>query len=127
MAKAKKAASKPKKAASKPKKSTSKKSAAKPAPSVSEFTQALATELVADKSTAKRFLDALGKVVGDALKSHGVVRVPGLARFTVVKKPARPAGNYTNPFTKTVEHRKAKPASKSVRARPIKAIKDAVA
>lgn len=126
MAKAKKAASKPKKAASKPKKS-SKKSAAKPAPSVSEFTQALATELVADKSTAKRFLDALSKVVSDALKSHGVVRVPGLARFVVVKKPARPAGNYTNPFTKTLEHRKAKPASKSVRARPIKAIKDAVA
>jgi DNA-binding protein HU-beta len=43
-----------------------------------------------------------------------------------VKKPARPARKGINPFTKVEQTFAAKPASKSGRARPVKAIKDAV-
>jgi DNA-binding protein HU-beta len=45
----------------------------------------------------------------------------------VVKKPATKARQGVNPFTKQPITIPAKPASKSVRARPIKAIKEAVA
>jgi hypothetical protein len=44
----------------------------------------------------------------------------------VVKKPARPAREGINPFTKEKQMFAAKPASKAVRARPVKAVKDAV-
>jgi nucleoid DNA-binding protein len=50
----------------------------------------------------------------------------GFAKFVVVKKPAKPARTGINPFTKQEQTFAAKPASKSVRARPVKAIKDAV-
>jgi DNA-binding protein HU-beta len=43
-----------------------------------------------------------------------------------VKKPAPPAREGINPFTKEKQKFAAKPASKSVRARAVKAIKDAV-
>ena len=52
--------------------------------------------------------------------------LPGFAKFVVVKKPARPAREGINPFTKEKQKFAAKPASKGVRARPVKAIKDAV-
>jgi nucleoid DNA-binding protein len=50
----------------------------------------------------------------------------GFAKFTVHKKPARPAREGINPFTKQKQKFAAKPASKAVRARPVKAVKDAV-
>jgi len=46
--------------------------------------------------------------------------------FVVVKKPARPAREGINPFTGQKQKFAAKPASKAVRARPVKAVKDAV-
>ncbi len=52
--------------------------------------------------------------------------LPGFAKFVVVKKPARPAREGINPFTKETQMFAAKPASKAVRARPVKAVKDAV-
>ena len=52
--------------------------------------------------------------------------VPGFAKFVVVKKPATKARKGTNPFTGEEMMFKAKPARKIVRARPVKAAKDAV-
>jgi DNA-binding protein HU-beta len=52
--------------------------------------------------------------------------VPGFAIFQVTEKPATPAHEGVNPFTKEPMTFKAKPASKVVRARPIKALKDAL-
>jgi nucleoid DNA-binding protein len=60
------------------------------------------------------------------LKKAGVFVLHGFAKFVVVKKPARPARKGINPFTKQEQTFAAKPASKTVRARPVKAIKDAV-
>ena len=61
------------------------------------------------------------------LTKNGVFVVPGFAKFVVIGKPARPAREGINPFTKEKQKFAAKPASKGVRARPVKAIKDAVA
>jgi hypothetical protein len=46
--------------------------------------------------------------------------------FVVIKKPATKARKGTNPFTGEEMMFKAKPARKIVRARPVKAAKDAV-
>jgi DNA-binding protein HU-beta len=60
------------------------------------------------------------------LRRNGVIMLPGFAKFVVVKKPARPARVGVNPFTGEQQKFAAKPASKGVRARPVKALKDAV-
>jgi DNA-binding protein HU-beta len=60
------------------------------------------------------------------LKKTGVFLVPGFAKFVVIKKPATKARKGTNPFTGEEMMFKAKPARKIVRARPVKAAKDAV-
>ena len=61
------------------------------------------------------------------LKKTGAFVVPGLAKFIVIKKPATKARRGINPFTKEPTTFKARPARKIVRARPVKAVKDAVA
>jgi DNA-binding protein HU-beta len=53
--------------------------------------------------------------------------VPGFAKFVVTEKPATKARKGINPFTKEPTIFKAKPARKVIRARPAKAVKDAVA
>jgi hypothetical protein len=52
--------------------------------------------------------------------------VPGLAKFVVIKKPATKAREGINPFTKEPTIFKAKPARKVIKARPVKAVKDAL-
>jgi DNA-binding protein HU-beta len=78
------------------------------------------------RKQAKSILDALSVVAYKELKKSGVFTMPGFAKFRVVKKPATKARQGVNPFTKQPTTFAAKPASKSVRARPIKAIKDAM-
>jgi DNA-binding protein HU-beta len=73
-----------------------------------------------------QIMEALVDVGHKELKKRGVFVLPGFAKFVVVKKPARPARRGINPFTKQEQMFAAKPASKAVRARPVKAIKDAV-
>jgi DNA-binding protein HU-beta len=74
----------------------------------------------------KAILDALADVAHKELKKTSVFTMPGFAKFRVVKKGATKARQGINPFTKQPTTFAAKPASKSVRARPIKAIKDAM-
>jgi DNA-binding protein HU-beta len=87
-------------------------------------------DAVGDATTRKQVkaaIEALVAVAYKELKKTGLFVLPGFAKFVVVKKPARPARKGINPFTKEEQMFPAKPASKTVRARPIKAIKDAVA
>jgi DNA-binding protein HU-beta len=74
----------------------------------------------------KEIVEALVNVGHKELKKNGIFVLPGFAKFVVVKKPARPAREGINPFTKEKQMFAAKPASKAVRARPVKAVKDAV-
>ena len=81
----------------------------------------------ASRKGVKAVLDALTAVGYKELKKNGVFVLPGFAKFVVVKKPARPARKGINPFTKEPTTFAAKPASKAVKARPVKVIKDAIA
>ena len=74
----------------------------------------------------KQIVETLVSVGHKELKKNGIFVLHGFAKFVVVKKPARPAREGINPFTKEKQKFAAKPASKAVRARPVKAIKDAV-
>jgi nucleoid DNA-binding protein len=74
----------------------------------------------------KQVIESLADVGHKELKKNGIFVLHGFAKFVVVKKPARPAREGINPFTKEKQKFAAKPASKGVRARPVKAIKDAV-
>ena len=97
--------------------------------SKSELIQKLADEN-AEKVTrkdVKSVLEALATVGYKELKKTGTFLVPGFAKFVVIKKPATKARKGTNPFTGEEMMYKAKPARKIVRARPVKAAKDAVA
>jgi len=78
------------------------------------------------KKDVKAMMEALAEVGYKELKKNGVFVVPGFAKFIVVKKPATPAREGTNPFTGEKMMFKAKPARKIVRARPVKAAKMAV-
>ena len=79
------------------------------------------------KKQVKTIVEALVATGHKELKKSGTFVLPGFAKFVVVKTPAKPARKGINPFTKLEQKFAAKPASKTVRARPVKAIKDAVA
>ena len=101
----------------------------KKAMSKSGLIQAI-TEAVGDEMSRKQVktvIESLIDVGHRELKKSGVFTLPGFAKFRVVKRPATKARQGINPFTKQPQTFAAKPASKSVRARPIKAIKDALA
>jgi len=74
----------------------------------------------------KLIVEALVSVGHEELKKNGIFVLPGFAKFVVVKKPARPAHEGINPFTKEKQMFAAKPESKTVKASLVKAIKDTV-
>lgn len=96
--------------------------------SKTEILEAIA-QIVGDEVSRKHIkevVEALVVVGHTELKKSGVFVLPGYAKFVVVKKPERPAREGINPFTKEKQMFPAKPASKAVKAKPVKAIKDAV-
>ena len=94
----------------------------------SQFVAAVAQKAGLEKKQAAAALDALNTVVAHELgkKGPGEVMIPGLLKLNVVDKPAVKAHEGINPFTKQPAMFKAKPARKVVKARPVKALKDAV-
>jgi len=96
--------------------------------SKSEILKAVADSIGEEISPkhVKQVVETLVDVGHKELKKIGLFVLHGFAKFVVVKKPARPAREGINPFTKEKQKFAAKPASKGVRARPVKAIKDAV-
>ena len=96
--------------------------------SKSELISKLAEEH-SDKLTrkdVKGVLESLASIGYKELKKSGVFLVPGFAKFVVIKKPATKERSGINPFTKEPTVFKAKPARKVLKARPVKAAKDAV-
>jgi DNA-binding protein HU-beta len=75
----------------------------------------------------KGVIESFASVGYKELKKTGAFLVPGFAKFVVIKKPATKARKGINPFTKEPTIFKAKPARKVIKARPVKAVKDAVA
>jgi nucleoid DNA-binding protein len=92
----------------------------------SQLIEKIAAESEMAKKDVKGVLETLANVGYKELKKTGAFVVPGFAKFVVIKKPATKARKGINPFTKEPTVFKAKPARKIVRARPVKAAKDAV-
>jgi nucleoid DNA-binding protein len=69
--------------------------------------------------------DALTHVMVGSVKKYGTFNHLGLMKLTLVRKPAVAGGKLVrNPFTGEMIRQKARPASRTVRVRPLKAIKD---
>jgi len=79
------------------------------------------------KRQVQAVVAALVEVGHRELKNNGVFIVPGFAKFVVVRKAATKERRGLNPFTKEPAVFSAKPARKVIRARPVKAVKDAIA
>jgi DNA-binding protein HU-beta len=92
----------------------------------SQLIEKISVETEVAKKDVKGVLETLATVGYKELKKSGVFLVPGFAKFVVIKKPATKARAGTNPFNGEPMTFKAKPARKIVRARPVKAAKDAV-
>jgi DNA-binding protein HU-beta len=69
----------------------------------------------------KGVLGKLTAVAQKELRKHGVLLVPGFAKFVIVKKPAAKARKGANPFSGEEMMFKAKPVRKIVRKGPVKA------
>jgi len=70
--------------------------------------------------------DSLNGIVKKSLRGNGLFTLPGLLKLKVVKKPATKAREGINPFTGEKMMFKAKPASRKVRALPLKSLKSMV-
>jgi nucleoid DNA-binding protein len=94
----------------------------------SEFVGAIAKKSGLEKKQVTSALTALNEVIYRELSRGGAgeVVLPGLIKLVTVKKPAVPAREGINPFTGQPAVFKAKPASKVVKARPVKQLKDAI-
>lgn len=82
------------------------------------------------KKQVGEVFDALDAEIIKTLSGRGEspsFTLPGVCKFVVKKKPATKAGEKMNPFTKEMMMVAAKPASRQVRIRPLKKLKDAVA
>ena len=78
------------------------------------------------RKDVKAVIESLAAIGYKELNKSGAFLVPGFAKFVVIKKPATKERSGINPFTKESTIFKAKPARKIVKARPVKAAKDAV-
>ena len=94
--------------------------------SKTELVEAVASQSGLEKKQVNAVLDALSNVVYQELKAQNDVVVPGLLKISTVTKPATPEREGINPFTKEKTMFKAKPERKVIKARPVKALKDAV-
>lgn len=94
----------------------------------SQFVAEVAQKSGLSRRDASTALDAISAVVIEQLGANGPgeVVIPGLLKLNKVEKPAVPERQGVNPFTKEPTTFKAKPASRSVRARPVKALKNAI-
>jgi len=111
------------------KKAVRKAPAAKPAgnkpPTRNEVYREIATKTGVTRKDVVAVCGALTDVMVKSVKRHGTFNHLGLMKLTLVKKPAIAGGKLVrNPFTGEMVPQKPRPASRSVRVRPLKAIKD---
>jgi len=96
-------------------------------PTKSEILATISKDTELSRKQVSAVFDSLHAIIRKSLRSHGLVTMPGLLKLKVVKKPATKAREGINPFTKEKVMFKAKPASKKVRALPLKNLKGFVA
>lgn len=109
------------------KKTTKKKAAKAPAkpPTKMETYRTVADKTGLARKDVVAVCDALTDVMVKSVKKHGTYNYLGLMKMTLVKKKAVRGGKMVrNPFTGEMVKQKPKPASRTVRVRPLKSIKD---
>merc|ERR1712232_1047893 len=74
----------------------------------------------------KAVVEGIVTVAAAELKKNGSFKFAGALNLKLKKKPATPARKGVNPFTKGPCVFKAKPASKTVRALPMKKLKEMI-
>ena len=79
------------------------------------------------RSDVKNCLAAIEDVIAENLSQGEPVNLSGFLKLYSKATPAKPARNGINPFTKEPMRFKAKPASVTIKASPLKALKDSVA
>ena len=93
------------------------------APPKSEILASISKDTDLSRKQVSAVFDSLSTVIRKSLRGHGIVTLPGLLKLKVVKKPATKQREGVNPFTGEKMIFKAKPASKKVRALPLKNLK----
>lgn len=93
------------------------------APTKSDILNHISKETDLSRKQVGAVFDSLHGVIKKSLRSNGLFTLPGLLKLKVVKKPATKAREGVNPFTGEKMTFKAKPASKKVRAMPLKNLK----
>jgi nucleoid DNA-binding protein len=91
-----------------------------------QLIDAIAESSNVSKNDVKAVIEHMAIVGYKELNESGEFVIPGFAKMSVVNKPATEARSGINPFTKEPMEFAAKPASKSVKASPLKVAKDAV-
>ena len=93
------------------------------APTKSEILATICKDTGLSRKQVSSVFDSLSVVIRKSLRGNGLFTLPGLLKLKVVKKPATKAREGVNPFTGEKRTFKAKPASKKVRAMPLKSLK----
>ena len=93
------------------------------APTKSEIVTQITKDTDLSRKQVAAVFESLNGIIKKSLRSGGLFTLPGLLKLKVVKKPATKAREGINPFTKEKMVFKAKPASKKVRALPLKSLK----
>ena len=98
------------------------------APSKGEVLRSVAEETGLSRKQVSSVMESLGGQIINALgrKGPGTFIVPGLMKIKVVNKPATKERTGINPFTGQEQVFKAKPASRAVKIRPLKNMKEMV-
>ena len=107
------------------KKAPAKKPAGNKAPTKGEVYREIAAKTGLARKDVVGVCDALTDIMAKSVKKHGSFNYLGLMKLTLVKKPAIAGGKLVkNPFTGEMVKQKPRAASRTVRVRPMKAIKD---
>ena len=69
-----------------------------------EFVEALANQSGLEKKQVSAVLDSMNDLIYRELKAEHEVVIPGLVKLVSVNKPATPAHEGINPFTKDTPH-----------------------
>ena len=96
------------------------------APTKSEIVAQICKDAELSRKQVAAVFESLNGQIKKSLRSGGLFTLPGLLKLKVVKKPATKAREGVNPFTGEKMTFKAKPASKKVRALPLKNLKQMV-
>ncbi|MGB6449316.1 MAG: HU family DNA-binding protein [Steroidobacteraceae bacterium] len=96
------------------------------APTKSEILTHISKDTGLSRKQISGVFDSMNGVIKKSLRGSGLFTLPGLLKLKVVKKPATKAREGINPFTGEKMTFKAKPASKKVRAVPLKSLKGMV-